>query len=148
MVESTVDAIVPDYRATAPAYYDADVLTVSDEQFTAVLGREIPESTIISYPNLTIANTLEDSETGKNGKKIVKLLRKFVGSEGMACAIALQTPIKNFISMSLGIFSPKMAQELLDVLNDKKPLKRGLAAMIIKAIPKVIAGLPGLLKSI
>ena len=148
MVESTVDAIVPDYRATAPAYYDADVLTVSDEQFTAVLGREIPESTIISYPNLTIANTLEDSEAGKNGKKIVKLLRKFVGSEGMACAIALQTPIKNFISMSLGIFSPKMAQELLDVLNDKKPLKRGLAAMIIKAIPKVIAGLPGLLKSI
>ena len=147
-VESTVDAIVPDYKATAPAYYSADIMNVPDEQFKEVLGRELPPSAVVAYPNLTIANTLEDSEVGKNGKKIVKLLRKFVGTEGMACAIALQTPVKNFISMSLGVFSPKMAQELLDVLNDKKPLVGGLAAMIIKAIPKVIAGLPALLKSI
>ena len=111
---------------------------------TLMKAYENPEA----YPNLTIANTLEDSEAGKNGKKLVKLLRKFVGTEGMACAIALQTPVKNFISMSLGVFSPKMAQELLDVLNDKKPLVRGIAVMIIKAIPKVIAGLPALLKSI
>ena len=147
-VESTVDAAAPDYKAIAPAYYSADVMNVPDEQFTAVLGRELPPSAVVAYPNLTIANTLEDSEMGKNGKKIVKLLRKFVGTEGMACAIALQTPVKNFISMSLGVFSPKMAQELLDVLNDKKPLVGGLAAMIIKAIPKVIAGLPALMKSI
>ena len=147
-VESTVDAAAPDYKATAPAYYSADIMSVPDEQFVAVLGRELPPSSVVAYPNLTIANTLEDSEAGKNGRKIVNLLRKFVGTEGMACAIALQTPVKNFISMSLGVFSPKMAQELLDVLNDKKPLVRGLAAMIIKAIPKVIAGLPALLKSI
>ena len=147
-VESTVDAAAPDYKAVAPAYYSADVMNVPDEQFVAVLGRELPPTAVVAYPNLTIANTLEDSEVGKNGKKIVKLLRKFVGTEGMACAIALQTPVKNFISMSLGVFSPKMAQELLDVLNDKKPLVGGLAAMIIKAIPKVIAGLPALMKSI
>ncbi len=147
-VNSTVEAVIPDYKATAPAYYSADVMNVPDEQFKEVLGREIPPKAVVAYPNLTIANTLEDSEAGKNGKKLVKLLRKFVGSEGMACAIALQTPVKNFISMSLGVFSPKMAQELLDVLNDKKPLVRGIAVMIIKAIPKVIAGLPALLKSI
>ena len=147
-VDSTVDAIVPDYKATAPQYYNADVMNVPAEQFVAVLGRELPPCETKAYPNLTIANTLEDSEVGVNGKKIVKLLRKFVGSEGMACSIALQTPVKNFISMSLGVFSPKMAQELLDVLNDKKPCVRGIAFMIIKAIPKVIAGLPALLKSI
>ncbi len=147
-VNSTVEAVIPDYKATAPAYYSADIMNVPDEQFKEVLGREIPPKSVVAYPNLTIANTLEDSEAGKNGKKLVKLLRKFVGSEGMACAIALQTPVKNFISMSLGVFSPKMAQELLDVLNDKKPLVRGIAVMIIKAIPKVIAGLPALLKSI
>ena len=109
----------------------------------------------INEDNKIIIEEVEDNDSieegitvEKNGKKIVKLLRKFVGTEGMACAIALQTPVKNFISMSLGVFSPKMAQELLDVLNDKKPLVGGLAAMIIKAIPKVIAGLPALLKSI
>ncbi len=148
MVESTVEAVIPDYRATAPAYYSADVQNISAEAFTAVLGRELPPSKIISYPNLTVANTLEDAAMGKNGAKINNLLRKFVGTEGMACAIALQTPIKNFISMSFGIFSPKMAEELLDVLNDKAPYRRGLAWMIIKAIPSVIKGLPDLMKSV
>ncbi len=147
-VQSTVDAVIPDYKAIAPNYYTGDITAVTDEQFVAVLGRELPSREIKAYPNLTIANTLEDAAVGKNGKKLVNLLRKFVGTEGMACAIALQTPVKNFISMSLGVFSPKMADELLDVLNDKKPLVSGIALMIIKAIPKVIAGLPALMKSI
>lgn len=145
-VESTVDAVVPDYRSVAPAYYSADVLNVPDEQFKEILGREIPPQSVVAYPNLTLANTIEDSSCGKNGAKIVKLLRKFVGTEGMACAIALQTPVKNFVSMSFGVFNPKMAQELLDILNDKKPLVSGLVLMIVKAIPKVIAGIPNLMK--
>lgn len=145
-VTSTVDAVVPDYRQSAPAYYSADVLDVPDEQFKNLIGREIPPSSVVAYPNLTLANTLEDSACGKNGAKIVKLLRKFVGTEGMACAIALQTPVKNFVSMSFGVFNPKMAQELLDILNDKKPLVSGLVFMILKAIPKVIAGIPNLMK--
>ena len=147
-VTSTVDAKSPDYRDVAPCYYDVDISSVSDEAFKAVLGREIPEKEIHSYPNLTIANTLEDSACGKNGAKINKLLKKFVGTEGMACAIALQTPIKSFISMSMGIFSPQAAQNLLDVLNDKAPYRRGIAKTIIKAIPKAIKDLPKLLKSI
>ena len=39
-----------------------------------------------------------------------------------------------------------MAQELLDILNDKKPLGSGLFLMIVKAIPKVIKGIPNLMK--
>lgn len=145
-VESTVEATIPDYRATAPKYYTADIAHINDEEFVAVLGRELPPCEIKAYPNLTLANTLEDSEAGKNGKKVVKLLRKFVGSEGMACSIALQTPVKNFVSMSFGVFNPQMAQELLDILNDKKPLGSGLFLMIVKAIPKVIKGIPNLMK--
>lgn len=145
-VESTVEATIPDYRATAPKYYTADIAHIKDEEFVAVLGRELPPCEIKAYPNLTLANTLEDSEAGKNGKKVVKLLRKFVGNEGMACSIALQTPVKNFVSMSFGVFNPQMAQELLDILNDKKPLGSGLFLMIVKAIPKVIKGIPNLMK--
>lgn len=145
-VESTVEATIPDYRATAPKYYTADIADIKDEEFVAVLGRELPPCEIKAYPNLTLANTLEDSEAGKNGKKVVKLLRKFVGNEGMACSIALQTPVKNFVSMSFGVFNPQMAQELLDILNDKKPLGSGLFVMIVKAIPKVIKGIPNLMK--
>ena len=147
-VESTVDAPVKDLRETMPAYYSADVMNVPDDQFKALLGHEIPESEIHDYPNLTFANTLEDSACGKNGAKLCKLLRKFVGSDGMACSIALQTPVKNFVSMSMGVFSEELGHQLLDILNDKKPMGRGILVLIGKAIPAVVKGLPNLLKSI
>ena len=147
-VESTVEAAVPDYRECAPEYYKADVENITDAGFEAVYGAALPEKEIKAYPNLTIANTLEDAACGKNGAKIYNLIAKFVGTEGMACAIALQSPIKCFVSMSMGIFSTDSAAQLLDVLNDKAPLRRGIAKMIVKAIPKAITGLPNLLKSI
>jgi len=44
-VKSTVDAKVPDYRESAPAYYDLSdgISNVPDEQFTAILGRPLPK---------------------------------------------------------------------------------------------------------
>lgn len=147
-VKSTVDAPVKDLRDVMPAYYSADIMNVPDEQFEALIGHEIPESEIHDYPNLTFANTIEDSACGKNGAKLCKMLRKFVGSEGMACSIALQTPVKNFVSMSMGVFSEDLANQLLDILNDKKPMGRGIFVLIAKAIPAVAKGLPNLLKNI
>ena len=147
-VKSTVDAPVKDLRDVMPAYYSADIMNVPDEQFEALIGHEIPESEIHDYPHLTFANTLEDSACGKNGAKLCKLLRKFVGSEGMACSIALQTPVKNFVSMSMGVFSEELGHQLLDILNDKKPMGRGIFVLIAKAIPAVAKGLPNLLKNI
>ena len=147
-VNSTVDAPVPDFRDTMPAYYSADVQNVPDDQFVALIGHALPESEIHDYPNLTLANTLEDSACGKNGAKLCKLLRKFVGTDGMACSIALQTPVKNFVSMSMGIFSPALAQKLLDILNDKEPLTLGIIKIIFKAIPSVVKGLPELMNNI
>ena len=147
-VKSTVDAPVKDLRDVMPAYYSADIMNVPDEQFEALIGHEIPESEIHDYPNLTFANTIEDSACGKNGAKLCKMLRKFVGSEGMACSIALQTPVKNFVSMSMGVFSEDLANQLLDILNDKKPMGRGILVLIAKAIPAVAKGLPNLLKNI
>ena len=145
-VESTVEAVIPDYRATAAKYYSADIMNITDEEFVCVLGRELPPREIKAYPNLTLVNTIEDSAAGKNGAKIVGLIKKLVGEESMASGIALQLPIKNLISMSFGIFSPKMADQLLDILNDKKPLVRGVVVMIVKAIPSVIKGIPNLMK--
>ena len=145
-VESTVEAVIPDYRATAAKYYTADITDITDEEFVSVLGRALPPREIKAYPNLTLVNTIEDSAAGKNGAKIVGLIKKLVGESSMASGIALQLPIKNLISMSFGIFSPKMAEQLLDILNDKKPLVRGVTVMIVKAIPSVIKGIPNLMK--
>ena len=144
-VESTVEATVPDYKATAPCYYGANITEVKDEEFTAVYGKELPPSQRDKSQPLTILNTLEDAADGKWGGRIARLLQKMLGTESMAGAIALQTPIKNFISMSFGLFSPAMAEGLLVILNEDK-MAKGLG-IIFKGIPNLIKNL-GKLKQI
>ena len=62
----------------------------------------------------------------------------------MARAIAVQTPIRDFISMSGGVFSEQMAEGLLKILNGEK---KGLR-MILKDIPRAVKGIGPLLKNI
>ncbi len=144
-VESTVDAVVPDYRTTAPSYYGANITNVPANEFEAVYGKALPPTQRDKSQPLTILNTLEDAEDGKWGGRLVRLLRKLLGTESMAGAIALQTPIKNFISMSFSIFSPAMADGLLVILNEDK-MAKGLG-MIFKGLPNALKNL-GKLKQI
>lgn len=143
-VESTTDVAVPDYKASAPAYYGADIVSVPDSQFEAVLGRPIPLSQRDPSVPLGINNTLEDSMTGKAGAKICKLIKKIMammpddGNKDMMEAMALQIPIRCMMSMSMGVFSEKMANGLLDILNDKGTLK---------GIGKILSGIGNALKN-
>ncbi len=144
-VESTVDAEIPDYRETAPCYYGADIANVTDDEFASVYGKELPPSQRDKSQPLTILNTLEDAADGKWGGRLNRLLKKFLGTETLMGAVALQTPIKNFISMSFGLFSPEMAKGLLIILNEDKMWK-GLK-IIFKGVPNLIKNL-GKLKQI
>ena len=128
-VESTVAYAVPDYHKMAPSYYGADIMNVSDEEFTAVLGHEIPPSVRDKSQPLNYLNTIEDAKDGKWGGRLYRMLLKMLGEETMMGAVAVQTPIKNFISMSFGIFSPKMADGLLLILDEDK-FWRGLGKII------------------
>lgn len=138
-VESTVAAEVPDYKATAPEYYGADIMHVGDASFAAVLGHEIPPSTRDKSQPLTIGNTIEDAVDGKWGGRFNRLFAKMLGTDTMAGAIALQTPVKNFISMSFGLFSPQMADGLLIILNEDK---------FGKGMGKILKGVPNTLKNL
>ena len=144
-VQSTVEADIPDYRETAPCYYGADITNVTDAEFASVYGKELPPSQRDKSQPLTILNTLEDAADGKYGGKLNRLLKKFLGTETLMGAVALQTPIKNFVSMSFGLFSPEMAKGLLVILNEDK-LWKGLK-IIFKGIPNLIKNL-GKLKQI
>ena len=151
-VESTVAAEIPDYKTVAPCYYGADVMAVSDEQFTALLGRPIPLTHRDPNVPLGINNTLEDSMSGRAGGKICRLIMKIMammpddGNKDMMEAMALQIPIRCMMSMSMGVFSEKMAGGLLTILNDQGTLKG--TGKILSGIGNALKNMKNLFNSI
>ena len=144
------DAPVPDYRETAPVYYTGKVQHVPDEQFAALLGHEIPNP-MKSEAKLGITNNIEDAANTKWGGRInkaVTFVTKAVdkGNSGMAEAIARQTPIRNFVSMSGGLFSEEMADGFVQILNDDNPLEG--VGKIAKGVPHALKNLGSFLKTI
>ena len=144
---------IPDYRAAAPAYYD-DVANISRDDFAAIYG-ELPADTRDPNKPVDIYCCLNDAIHTKWGGRICKLISgamsKFGSAENgdgkMLAAMALQIPIRNFIAMSMGVFSEEMAQGLLEILNDDKSSAKGLGKLV-KGIPSAIMKLPALLKAI
>ena len=134
---------IPDYSQSAPLYYTADVQNVPDEQFVALIGRELPPKGYDPDSPVTITDCFESAARTKNGKKMVKLLTSVVPA-GFSQSIALQTPFRDFISMSGGVFSESIAEGLCKILNGEK----GGARQIMKGVPKAIAGVGPLLKQI
>lgn len=155
-VESTVAAAIPDYRKTAPAYYTADINNMNGEQFKAVYGREIPSPEIDKTKKIDIYSCINDAGYTKWGGKIAKLIKfimvKMAGSDengdgAMLAAMATQIPIRNFVQMSMGVFSPKMAEGLLNILNDDESTFIGINKIFWR-IGGALIKLPKLLKSI
>ena len=134
---------IPDYSAVAPLYYSGDVQNVPEDQFVAVLGRPVPARDYDPNRKLTICDTFESCAHTKNGKRFYKLLTTVVPA-GFAQAIALQTPFRDFISMSGGVMSEDMADGLVKWLAGEK----GGIRKILKGIPGAIMGIGPLLKNI
>ena len=134
---------IPDYSEVAPLYYTGNVQDVPTEQFVAVLGRELPPTNYDPNRELGIQDTFESCAHTKNGKRFYKLLTTLIPA-GFAQAIAMQTPFRDFISMSGGVFSEQMAEGLVRWLSGKK----GGIRLIVKDIPRAIKGIGPLLKQI
>ena len=154
-VESTAeDVTVPDYRAVAPEYYTADVQSVSDEAFTAVLGHEIPSPVRGNEP-FTLLDSLERTKDSKWGGRINTVIDKALNlvfresnsTVDMVKAMALQIPIRNFITMSSGVFTEEMANGLLMILNDGESTVKG-AGKILAGLGGAVMKLPALLKMV
>lgn len=146
-VESTVECEIPDYSESAPCYYGAGIESVSKEEFEAVLGRPVPRATVDPTEELDITCSIESAAHTKQGKFIYNavntLIDKFMKDDDpnkpMMMAMAVQIPVKDFISMSMGVFSEKMAAGLLDILNGRGTMK---------GIGKILSGLGNALKNI
>ncbi len=69
------------------------------------------------------------------------------GDGKMLAAMATQIPIRNFIAMSMGVFSPAMADGLLMMLNDDESSFVGFNKIFWR-LGGALTRLPALLKSI
>ena len=122
------DAPVPDYSEAAPCYYNMENTTaVSDEEFTAVLGREIPDNSEFTKGNLTINSSVSQvavSPFGKglykvltNGAKIVALTAE---NPDMITESIKDMPLRSFSGFTGGILSPTTVEGILDLCNGTK----------------------------
>jgi beta-glucosidase len=151
-VTSSINAEVPDYRVQAPVYYTGDMAFVTDDEFTAILGHEIPESERDMSLPIDKNCTLEYADGTIRGEKITKLITAVVEKIGggginseMMKNTAFQIPLRCFVTMSSGVFNDEMCDALCDVLNDK-PLTPS-AMKLLKNIPSALMKLPDLFKS-
>lgn len=157
LIESTVDAVVPDFRETAPDYYKANIHSISDDQWQKIYGKELPARTRDPSQKIDINCCLNDARHTKWGGRICNLIEKKMSGMGsgdnaegegkMLAAMATQIPIRNFVSMSMGAFSPQQAAGLLMILNDDESSFSGFNAIFWR-LGRTISMLPRLLKSI
>lgn len=152
-VTSTVDAAIPDYRAAAPNYYD-NVAGITREDFAAVYG-VLPNAEPDTNRKIDIYCCLNDARHTKWGGRMCNLIEKLMSGMGsdangegkMLAAMATQIPIRNFIAMSMGAFSPAQAEGLLKMLNDDESTFAGFNGIFWR-IGGTLAKLPKLLSSI
>ncbi len=152
-VEGTVEADVPDYRAVAPNYYN-NVAGITRDDFAAVYGT-LPSPDIDPDKKIDLYCCLNDARHTKWGGKICNLIEKIMSKAGsaengdgkMLAAMATQIPMRNFIAMSMGAFSPAQARGLLKILNDDESTFVGFNAIFWR-LGATLAKLPHLLKSI
>lgn len=152
-VTSTVECEIPDYRATAPNYYN-DVASITRDDFAAVYG-ELPNPEINTSKKIDLYCCLNDARHTKWGGRICRLIEKIMSGMGsdangdgkMLAAMATQIPIRNFIAMSMGVMSEPMAQGLLMILNDDDSTFVGFNKLFWR-LGGALTRLPALLKSI
>ncbi len=142
VISSLPEVQVPDYRECAPCYYGADVKNVPDKQYRALLGRDIPPQ----YPDVndkfTVESCLIDAEHTKWGKRIIAVLTGGKKPDPNAVSgdpmrdLVLASPIRGLYSFGQGLFTEKMAEGLLMLLNEE-----GSAAGLMKIFTGFIPNL-------
>lgn len=133
----------------------ADINNMNGKQFEVLYGKATPSAEIDRTKIIDIYCCINDAQYTKWGRKIAKLIKFIMTKMGstengdgvMLAAMATQIPIRNFVQMSMGVFSPKMAEGLLNILNDEESTFIGFNKIFWR-IGGLLIKIPKLLKSI
>lgn len=142
-------ALVPDYKETAPAYYDiASVAEIPLKQFEAVLGRQVTEPVdkkkrIVGFD--TAIGDLDNRLFGIIFRGIVKKLCTVILPKGSSEASkkmtrmgAMDIPLRNLYAMSAGAVAYDTVVGLIEMFNGRffRGLKQVLRSLRIKTPKK------------
>ncbi len=122
------DAVVPDYRQSAPIYYNVDSMSsIPDKQFEAVLGSKIPFNGEYKKGDLDLNCTLKQVSCSPFGKVLYGVLT--TGAKVVALAAenpemiteSIKTmPLRSFSGFTGGLVSQKSVDGLVDLCNGTK----------------------------
>ena len=148
-MKSDDDETIVDLRESAGVYFDGDPARAREDDFKVIYGGEFKLAPEITSDSLN--NSIERSKDKGLAKFIyntVDLAMKPKGGVGssMITNTIMQTPIRNYVSMSNGLFTEDMADGLLKVFEGKDVAKG--VGKIAKGVPNALVNLKSLLKSI
>ncbi len=147
-VRSDEDGLIPDF-SSAKVYFDGDPADATEEDFKTIYGGELKLAPVVtpdSY-NVTIESS-KDKGFAKVIYKSVDLAMKPAGGVGssMITNTIMETPVRNFICMSGGLFTEDMADGLLNIFEGKN-VGAGIGK-IAKGVPHALKNLKSFLKTI
>lgn len=122
------EAPVPDYKQTAPSYYNIESAEeIKAEEFEALYGQKLEGNAPYEKGKLTINNSIEQLACGAFGKVLCGAMTvgsKFVaiGTENpaMITKTVKDMPLRSFSGFTGGLISPKSVEGLLDMCNGTK----------------------------
>jgi beta-glucosidase len=135
-IESSVNVPLPDLRRVAPCYYDLSRgIKVSDEEFTALLGRPIPPREREKGSPHTVNSTMGDIGDKFIGRLLIGMLKgqikKLFKDDPDMMALAskgtMDLPLRFMTLMGGGAITVTMVEGLVEMLNGH--FLRGLRMM-------------------
>ena len=137
-----------DRRADLPAYYDVSATTeIPDAQYEALLGFAIPANTPLKKGEFDMCSTVRDLQATRFGRGFAKLgvkaLKGTVKDGDMTTMLMMEAgfldvPIRNFVGMSSGIVTHRVAEGVVECANGH--MCKGWAH-ILSGIPHAIKAL-------
>lgn len=148
-MKSEDDETIVNLRESAGVYFDGDPARAREDDFKVIYGGEFklaPEITAYSMNNSI--DRCKDKGLAKVIYNTVDLAMKPKGGIGgdMMANTIMQTPVRNYVAMSGGLFNEDMADGLLKIF-DGKDVAKGVGK-IAKGVPNALINLKSLLKSI
>lgn len=122
------DMTIPDYRDTAPAYYNIrEAGDILQGQFAALYGGTLDNNVPFVKGEFTLNSTIEDLTAVRLGRQLQRVLRfgaKIVGGSAANTEMILKSldfmPIRGFSGFTGGIVPYAASEALVDVFNGKK----------------------------